>query len=126
MGGDPMTTWTAQHFFERIVPRRIADDPKKYAQMRGTIGFHIEGSGSWTLQLGNLSRPVGPGRPRRTDLDLSFTSRAFDALIAGTLDPERELEDGELDIAGDVKLLRELASLVSVPTGMLGFLGRDI
>jgi hypothetical protein len=106
---------TAHRFFESAIPFFILRSMFAFLVTRGRIHFEVEGEGSWTLHLGNVGEPVSRGLVGLADLEVWFSSAAFDAFVSGTLDPKPAMRRGEFKVKGDVRLLEQLSAILAPP-----------
>ena len=92
-----------------------------FLQTQGRIGFNIQQGGQWTFQFGN-EEPVKPGIDPMAELKLTFTRRAFDAFVSGTLDTVEAVETREVTAQGTAfELLEAFGRILRPPTMDLGW-----
>jgi SCP-2 sterol transfer family protein len=106
---------TAHRFFETAIPFFIFRSMFAFIVTRGRIHFEVEGEGSWTLELGNVGEPVLRGLVGMPDLEVWFSSTAFESFVSGTLNPKPALQRGEFRVKGDVRLLENLGAILTPP-----------
>jgi hypothetical protein len=106
---------TAHRFFESAIPFFILRSMFAFLVTRGRIHFQVEGEGTWTLHLGNVSDPVSRGLSGLPDLEVWFSSTAFQSFVSGTLDPKPAIKRGDFRVKGDVRLLEQLGAILAPP-----------
>jgi hypothetical protein len=111
---------TPERFFMVALPQRISQSLKEFAGMSGKITVRLDKERVWTIQFGNVSRPIIPRPAPNTDLYLRFSEEAFAEFLAGRIDFQSRLESGDLKIRGNTGLMTHLVRLLSPPTSPLG------
>jgi hypothetical protein len=110
----------AARFFEKALPRAIADSFEAFSAQEGSVSFAIGEVGAWTLRFGQKKRPIERGLAPDAELSLRFTERAFAGFVAGTLDVVEALDAGEVSFRGNPDLLARLGYLMTPKTNLLG------
>src|SRR6187402_226024 len=88
-----------KRFFEVALPNMVARSFMDFLENQGRIAFDIKGGGQWTFVFGS-EEPVQQGLIKDAELKLTFTRRAFDAFIEGTLDTVAAVQKREVVAAG--------------------------
>ncbi|RYF11427.1 MAG: hypothetical protein EOO40_03350 [Deltaproteobacteria bacterium] len=70
------------------------------------------GGGTWTLRLRPPSACVVQGAEWKADLIVSITVPQMRHMLAGTFDARRAIARGDIDLRGDVSLLKHVAFLL--------------
>ena len=105
------TVTQAQKWFERQLPALLISRFDDFLAVQGDISFQV-GDGAWTLTFGDVEEPVKAGATPTAKLRMKFTQPAFEAFVAGTLDPVTAIGKGEVKASGDFELLATLATLM--------------
>ena len=101
----------AKAWFEERLPALLISRFDDFLAVHGAISFQV-GEGAWTLNFGDVDEPVRSGATPDAELRLRFTPPAFQAFVAGTLDPVAAIGEGAVKASGDVGLLATLATLM--------------
>lgn len=101
----------AKTWFERQLPALLVSRFDDFLAVQGDISFQV-GDEAWTLTFGDVEEPVRAGATPGASLRLRFTPSAFEAFVAGTLDPVAAIGRGEVKGSGDFELLATLATLM--------------
>jgi hypothetical protein len=110
-----------KRFFEVALPNMVARSFTDFLQSQGRISFDIKGSGQWTFVFGS-EEPVKRGIDRQAELRLTFTRKAFDAFVDGTLDTVEAVQKREVTAAGtDFELLEAFGRILRPPAQDLGW-----
>src|SRR4051794_20248900 len=88
-----------RRFFEVALPQMVARSFIDFVQSQGSIAFEVRGGGQWTFTFGS-EEPVKRGMKLDAELKLTFTRRAFDAFIEGTLDTVLAVQRREVMATG--------------------------
>jgi hypothetical protein len=107
-------------FFESAIPFFICRGFAAFMSSHGVIHFSVEGSGAWTVQLGNLDEPITRGLVGTPDLAVWYSARAFQSFLDGTMKPREVIRAGEFIASGNVRLLEALGKVLAAPRGPLG------
>jgi hypothetical protein len=110
-----------KRFFEVALPNMVARSFMDFLQNQGRISFDIKPGGQWTFVFGS-EEPVRRGLDLEAELKLTFTRRAFDAFVDGTLDTIVAVQKREVTAAGtDFELLETFGRILRPPTMDLGW-----
>jgi hypothetical protein len=110
-----------KRFFEVALPNMVARSFMDFLENEGRISFDIKGGGQWTFVFGS-EEPVQPGLDKQAELKLTFTRKAFDAFIDGTLDTLEAVQTKQVTAAGtDFDLLEAFGRILRPPTMDLGW-----
>jgi hypothetical protein len=110
-----------KRFFEVALPNMVARSFVDFLQNQGRISFDIRGVGQWTFIFGT-EEPVKSGLDPAAELRLTFTRRAFDAFVQGTLDPVEAVKRREVMASGQgFDLLEAFGRILRPPTVDLGW-----
>ena len=110
-----------KRFFEVALPNMVARSFMDFLQNQGRISFDIKPGGQWTFVFGS-EEPVRRGLDIEAELKLTFTRRAFDAFVDGTLDTIVAVQKREVTAAGtDFELLETFGRILRPPTQDLGW-----
>lgn len=110
-----------KRFFEVALPSMVARSFMDFLENQGSIAFDVKGGGQWTFTFGS-EEPVNPGLKAGAELKLTFTRKAFDAFVEGTLDTVEAVSRREVVAAGtDFDLLEAFGRILRPPTMDLGW-----
>src|SRR5688572_16232751 len=113
-----------RRFFEVVLPHMVARSFLDFLQSQGRIAFDIRGGGQWTFTFG-IEEPVRRGCDPQAELRLTFTRRAFDAFLEGTLDTVVAVQKREVAATGtDFDLLEAFGRILRPPAQDLGWNAR--
>lgn len=113
----PADQFTANEFFERVLPAMFAKNRLAYQQHSGTLCFWVYEVGTWTIRLGekDLDKAVTAETNFGADFVAGFKKDTFARFLAG-----QEVEpDKGCYFEGDVTLLGRLGRLLDSPQGMV-------
>jgi hypothetical protein len=105
---------SVQRYFENILPA-VLKQRKAQAQSLGvTIQFCVigKGGGSWTLRLRPPSACVVQGADWKPHLKVTITSAEMLNMLSGSFDVKQALEHGNIELSGDVRLIKAVGSLL--------------
>ena len=110
-----------RRFFEVALPSMVARSFVDFLQNQGRIGFDVRGAGHWTFVFGS-EEPVRRGIDPDAELKLTFTRKAFDAFIEGTLDTVDAVAKREVTALGtEFELLEAFGRVLRPPATDLGW-----
>jgi hypothetical protein len=113
-----------KRFFEIALPHMVARQFVEYIESEGAISFDVRNGGQWTFTFG-VEAPVQRGLKPDAQLKLTFTRRAFDAFIEGTLDTVRAVQMREVVAQGaGIELLELFGRILRPPAQDLGWNAR--
>lgn len=113
-----------KRFFEVALPSMVARSFMDFLQSQGRISFDVRGGGQWTFTFGN-EEPVKAGIDPEAELRLTFTRKAFDAFVEGTLDTVAAVQTRQVTAAGtEFELLEAFGRILRPPTMDLGWNAR--
>jgi hypothetical protein len=99
----------------------VARSFMEFLESQGRISFDIKSGGQWTFRFGN-EEPVKSGLDPEAELKLTFSRKAFDAFVDGTLDTVEAVQKREVTAAGtDFDLLEAFGRILRPPTQDLGW-----
>ena len=110
-----------KRFFEVALPRMVARSFMDALQQQGSLSFDVKGGGQWTFSFGSEA-PVSRGLRPDAELKLTFTRRAFDAFLDGTLSTVDAVRRREVMAVGTAfELLEAFGRILRPPTTDLGW-----
>ncbi|MBL90471.1 MAG: hypothetical protein CMH56_01475 [Myxococcales bacterium] len=101
------------------LPQLFSKRTEAFLTAAGTIVFHIGDSDSYTVRMGDTSEPVSEGADEASDLQVFFTSDAFQGLMNGTLNVKEAVQSEQIRSEGDGDLFSALGHLLQAPTSGL-------
>jgi hypothetical protein len=110
-----------KRFFEVALPNMVARSFMDFLENQGRISFDIKGAGQWTFVFGS-EEPVQRGLDKAAELKLTFTRKAFDAFVEGTLDTVEAVQTKQVTAEGtDFDLLEAFGRILRPPRMDLGW-----
>ena len=85
-----------KRFFMTALPQLFSNRTEAFLTAAGTIVFHIGDSDSYTVRMGDTSEPVSKGADEASDLQVFFTSDAFQGLMNGTLNVKEAVQSEQM------------------------------
>ena len=108
-------------FFDVMLPQLVLRDFQTFLEQQGTITFDVQGAGQWSFSFGT-DEPVAKGLKDAPELALTFTQKAFDGFIDGSLDVLAAVQAREVTAKGtDFMLLESFGRLLHPPAKDLGW-----
>jgi hypothetical protein len=112
---------TSVAFFDEYLPQVL----EKFARPKrtGDVIFEIAGfpGGRWRLRLGDPTTVTPVSSRVQGDLIIRMDERTFEDFLDEDLDLERAIDEGRAMLAGDLRLVDELAAMWQVPQSLLAF-----
>jgi hypothetical protein len=101
---------TAEDFFHGIAPRLINARKRAVTKLGGRFGFSLsgEGGGDWTVSFDEAKVLEGAAD---VDVRVAMAGSDFILLLKGTLDIEKALDEGRIELEGAVEKLAVLAAV---------------
>jgi hypothetical protein len=110
-GSKTVPTMTAQRFFDEICPQVVAARKDALTALGGRFAFLVQDEGSWILDFGAAAvAPLAADQRAQVDLALRFAPDVFPRLMKGTLDVAGAIQNGDIALDGDVRLLPHLSA----------------
>jgi hypothetical protein len=103
-----------RRFFEKVVPALVMQSFYDFLEQEGSISFDVKDGGQWTFIFGS-EEPVRPGLKADAALRLTFTKKAFDGFVDGTLDVVEAVRAKEITGTGDFLLLEAFGRILRPP-----------
>ncbi|MCL4553828.1 MAG: SCP2 sterol-binding domain-containing protein [Actinobacteria bacterium] len=102
----------SRDFFERILPRRLAD--AAFQRVCGSYQFHISGEagGRWYVDLRSSPARVGAGEMVCPDCTVLIQDEDWHRIEAGDLRVALAMVQGKLQVEGDLGLALKLQDLL--------------
>jgi putative sterol carrier protein len=114
----PRTGLSIRDYFEVILPTMLKWKSSLAVELAaeegGKFQFNVLGeeeSGTWTIDLEGPSPQVIKGPTDSPDLTMSISERAMYEILAGSFNTKEAIANGEVEISGDRKLLKNLSVL---------------
>lgn len=102
-------------FFQVVLPHLVLRSFDGFLERQGSIAFDIKDSGKWTFHFGS-EECVSVGFKEDAELRLTFTRKAFEAFLDGTLDVVAAVQAREVTAKGrDFLLLEEFGRILRPP-----------
>lgn len=101
-------------FFEKVVPALVMQSFYDFLEQEGAIAFDVKDGGQWTFIFGS-EEPVQPGLAPDAQLKLTFTRKAFDGFVDGSLDVVAAVQAKEVTGRGDFVLLEAFGRILRPP-----------
>ena len=80
------------------------------------------GGGTWTIRLRPPAACVVPGAEWKADLLIKLTAAEMTHMLAGTFDARRALSAGNIELSGDLTVLRSVGFLLQPAPDMGRFI----
>jgi hypothetical protein len=103
-----------KRFFEKVVPALVMQSFFDFLEQQGAIAFDVKGAGQWTFVFGS-EEPVVPGLNADAELTLTFTKKAFEGFVDGTLDVVAAVQARDISGQGDFALLEAFGRILRPP-----------
>ena len=108
-------------FFNVVLPQLVLREFHTFLEQQGTITFDVTGAGQWSFTFGT-EEPVVAGLKEKPGLALTFTQKAFDGFLDGSLDIAAAVQAREVTAKGDdFMLLEAFGRLLHPPARDLGW-----
>jgi hypothetical protein len=95
-----------KRFFEVILPALVLKQFDSFLEQEGCISFDVTGIGQWSFTFGT-EEPVVAGLKPDAGLRLTFTPKAFDSFIDGSLDVVAAVQSRQVTAKGKEFILLE-------------------
>ncbi|GMU60481.1 MAG: hypothetical protein AMXMBFR34_22440 [Myxococcaceae bacterium] len=103
-----------RRFFEKVVPALVMQSFYDFLEQEGSISFDVKDAGQWTFVFGS-EEPVQRGLTKDAALKLTFTKKAFDGFVDGSLDVVAAVQAKEVTGKGDFSLLEAFGRILRPP-----------
>jgi hypothetical protein len=107
-------------YFDSVLPAMLGRwrglDAKLAVEENCTVQFNVLGGedcGSWAIMFRSPSPHVVRGIIEHPDLTITVTQEAMYRILAGKFDAKRSIQLGDIQIQGDLKLLKTVGTLFS-------------
>jgi hypothetical protein len=100
-------------YFEIILPTMLRWKGEEATELRKRVRFRLldRPEESWTVVLEPPEATVIPRDTGHADLVIKITSDCMQALLAGNFDAKKAIADGNIELYGDLSLLRAVGQL---------------
>jgi putative sterol carrier protein len=101
---------TAEDFFHGIAPKLLNVRKRAVVKLGGRFGFRLsgEGGGAWTVSFDEARVLEGA---EAADVVVGMPGEDFIKLLKGSLDIEQAMDEGRIQLEGDVEKLSVLAAV---------------
>ncbi len=109
----------SQTYFATVLPQILRAKGPAASRLGVNVRFVVtgRGGGSWTIRLRPPVARVVPGAEWKADLLITLTATEMERMLAGTFDARQALQAGNIEIRGDLSLLRQVGFLLQPPPG---------
>jgi putative sterol carrier protein len=104
---------SVEQFFDKIVPQHLKT-LKVPAKKQHTYVFRLFGANAAVWTLDTKRKKVSKGGLEKPDLYLEMDEADFSNMLGETLNVEEAVLNGRIRFQGDIKLLADLGSLLTV------------
>jgi len=100
-------------YFEVVLPTILRWKGPAAAALGVNVCFVVNGKngGTWTIRLRPPAAGVVAGSEWKADLSIKITSEEMSSILAGTFDARRAIAAGNIELRGDVSILRRVGFL---------------
>ena len=100
-------------YFEVVLPAILRWKGPAAAALGVNLCFVVngKGGGTWTIRLRPPAAGVVPGHEWKADLTIKITTAEMSNILAGTFDARAAIAEGNIELKGDVSLLRRVGFL---------------
>jgi putative sterol carrier protein len=104
---------SAKDYFEVVLPTMLRWKGEEATELRKRVRFRLldRPEESWTVVLEPPEATVIPRDTGHADLVIKITSDCMQALLAGNFDAKKAIADGNMELYGDLSLLRAVGQL---------------
>lgn len=104
---------SAKDYFEVVLPTLLRWKGPAAAALGVNIRFDVtgRGGGTWTVRLRPPAAGVVPGSEWKADLTIRITAGEMENILAGTFDARRAIGEGNIELRGDLSILRRIGFL---------------
>lgn len=104
-------------YFTVALPRILRTRGPEATALGVNVRFAVvgRGGGTWTIRLRPPAACVVPGAEWKADLTIKITAPEMANMLAGTFDAKAALADGNIELSGDLTLLRRVGFLLHSP-----------
>jgi hypothetical protein len=104
---------SAKDYFEVVLPTLLRWKGPAAAALGVNIRFDVTGRGgaTWTVRLRPPAAGVVPGSEWKADLTIRITAGEMENILAGTFDARRAIGEGNIELGGDLTILRRIGFL---------------
>ena len=100
-------------YFEVVLPTILRWKGPAAAALGVNLCFVVngKGGGTWTVRLRPPAAGVVPGSEWKADLTITITAAEMVNILAGTFDARRAIGEGNIELRGDLGILRRVGFL---------------
>lgn len=104
-------------YFEAALPRILKGKGADATSLGANVRFVVtgRGGGTWTVRLRPPAACVVTGGEWKADLIITITAAEMSRMLSGTFDARRALAAGNIELHGDLGLLRRVGFLLQAP-----------
>ena len=106
-------TLSPRDYFDVVLPTILRWKGPAAASLGVNICFVVngKGGGTWTVRLRPPAAGIVPGNEWKADLTINITVEEMSNILAGTFDARRAIAAGNIELRGDVSILRRVGFL---------------
>lgn len=100
-------------YFDVVLPTLLRWKGPAAAALGVNVRFNVtgRGGGTWTIRLRPPVAAVVAGSEWKADLTIKITSEEMTNILAGTFDARRAIADGNIELGGDLSVLKRVGFL---------------
>lgn len=104
---------SAQDYFQVVLPTLLRWKGPAAAALGVNVRFVVtgRGGGTWTVRLRPPKPGVVAGAEWKADLVVKITAEEMVNILRGTFDAQRAVGEGNVELSGDLSVLRRVAFL---------------
>lgn len=104
---------TPTEYFEVVLPAMLKWKGPAAAALGVNVRFVVtgRGGGTWTIRLRPPVAGVVEGSEWKADLIIKITAGEMENMLAGTFDARRALVEGNVELSGDLSVLKRVGFL---------------
>jgi alkyl sulfatase BDS1-like metallo-beta-lactamase superfamily hydrolase len=104
---------SAKDYFEVVLPTMLRWKGPAAAALGVNVRFNVtgRGGGTWTIRLRPPVAAVVAGSEWKADLTIKITSDEMTNILAGTFDARKAIMDGNIELTGDLSVLKRVGFL---------------
>jgi len=108
-------TLSPKDYFEVVLPTMLRWKGPAAAALGVNVRFQVtgRGGGTWTIRLRPPVAAVVVGSEWKADLTIKITSGEMSNILAGTFDARKAIADGNIELYGDLSVLKRVGFLFS-------------
>ena len=104
-------------YFSVALPQVLRACGAQATSARVNVRFVVtgRGGGTWTIRLRPPAACVVQGAEWKADLTITITAAQMRHMLAGTFNARLAIERGDIDLRGDIAVLKNVAFLFQAP-----------